>query len=99
MLSPDSESDEAGELPPLSDEELTALALAADPEAPLSDDAVPIAQHLAAFAGSLPSWYMPPVMARSGQRWRMPVVLAIVSAFLLIEGLGLCNTFGQLVWA
>jgi ABC-type maltose transport system permease subunit len=38
-------------------------------------------------------------MARSGPRWRRPVVLAIIAAFLLIEALGLCNTFGQLTLA
>jgi ABC-type maltose transport system permease subunit len=42
---------------------------------------------------------MAPAMARSGRRWRLPVVLAIVSAFVLIEALGLCNTFGQLTLA
>ncbi len=84
---------------PLSDEELTALALAADPDAPLGDDAVPLSVHLALFAGALPQWYMPPAMARASHRWRLPVVLAIVSAFLLIEALGLCNTYGQLGFA
>jgi hypothetical protein len=81
----------------LSDAELTALALAADPDAPLADDAVPLSVHLAQFAGALPEWYMPAAMARNGGRWRVPVVVAIVSAFLLIEALGLCNTFGNLV--
>jgi hypothetical protein len=81
------------------DEELTALALAADLSAPLPDDAIPLGMHLALFAGALPQWYMPPAMPRSGQRWRLPVVLAIVSAFLLIEALGLCNTYGQLGFA
>ena len=82
------------------DAELTVLALAADPDAPLSDDAVPLAVHLAQFAGAaLPQWYMAPAMARSGRRWRTPVVVAIIAAFLLIEALGLCNTFGQLTLA
>ena len=85
---------------PLSDAELTALAMAADPDAPMDKDAVPLHIHLAQFAGAaLPEWYMAPAMARSGQRWRTPVVLAIVAAFLLIEALGLCNTFGQLTLA
>ncbi len=85
---------------PLSDAELTALALAADPDAPISADAIPFTLHMAQFAGAaLPGWYMAPAMARSGRRWRLPVVLAIVSAFVLIEALGLCNTFGQLTLA
>ena len=81
------------------DDELTALALAADPEAPLGDDAIPLSLHLAQFAGSLPQWYMPPAMARQGKWWRTPVVGAIVAAFLIIEGLGLCNTYGVLSFA
>jgi hypothetical protein len=85
------------DLESLSDAELTALALAADPDAPLDDDAVPLSVHLAQLAITLPEWYMPAAVARPGGRWRIPVVVAIVSAFLLIEALGLCNTFGQLV--
>jgi hypothetical protein len=85
---------------PLSDAELTALALAADPSAPLPDDAVPLSVHLAQFAGALPQWYMPAAMTRStAHRWRLPVVATIVGAFLLIEALGLCNTYGVLGWA
>ena len=85
---------------PLTDAELTALALAADPDAPISADAVPFTLHMAQFAGAaLPGWYMAPAVARGGRRWRLPVVLAIVSAFVLIEALGLCNTFGQLTLA
>jgi hypothetical protein len=85
---------------PLSDEELTRLAMAADPDAPLSDDAIPLRIHLAQFAGAaLPEWYMPPALGGSGRRWRTPIVVAIISAFVLIEALGLCNTFGQLTWA
>jgi hypothetical protein len=85
---------------PLSDEELTRLAMDADPDAPLSSDAIPLSLHLAQLAGSaLPEWYMAPAMARSGRRWRTPIVVAIIAAFLLIEALGLCNTFGQLTLA
>jgi hypothetical protein len=80
----------------LTDEELTELALAADPGAPLSEDAVPIGIHLARFAAPLPSWYMPPALSREGRRWKTPFVIAIVSAFLLIDAMGLCNTYGLL---
>lgn len=80
----------------LTDEELTTLALAADPRAPLPDDAVPISVHLARFGPSLPTWYMPAVVAHGGRRWKTPIVLAVVSAFLLIDAAGLCNTYGIL---
>jgi hypothetical protein len=83
----------------LTEAELTALALAADPNAPLSDDAIPLSMHLAQFAGALPQWYMPPAMARNGSKWRVPVIATIVAAFVLIEGLGLCNTYGILSFA
>jgi len=77
--------------------ELTALALAAEPDGRIDDDAVPVAEYLGQHGGLLPQWYMPTPMARSGSRWRIPVVLAIVAAFVVIEAFGLCSTFGQLV--
>jgi hypothetical protein len=84
----------------LSDDELTALALAADPLEPLPEDAVPLSMHLAQFGPALPLWYMPATMRMGrGRRWRMPVVIAVVSAFVLIDAMGLCNTYGLLSWA
>lgn len=77
--------------------ELTELALAADPDALMGDDAVPLAVYLNQAPGLLPSWYMPSPMTRHGSRWRVPVVLVIVAAFVIIEAFGLCSTFGQLV--
>ncbi len=82
---------------PLTDVELEELALSADPDAPLDEDAVPIAAFLGQGTGLLPEWYMPSPLVRSTARWRVPVVLAIVAAFVVIEALGLCSTFGQLV--
>jgi hypothetical protein len=80
------------------DAELTALALAADPDEPLAADAVPLGMY-PAEPGTLPMWYMPPVISRGVRGWRAPVVMAIVVAFLLINALGLCITYGQLVAA
>ena len=79
------------------DEELTALALASDPNAPIGEDAVPLSAYLSLLPSLLPQWYMPTAMARPGKGWRVPVVLTIVTAFVAIEALGLCSTFGQLV--
>jgi hypothetical protein len=84
------------------DEELTALALAADPRQPLDPDAVPIDFYLSATganeegSGLLPEWYMPPAMARRFGRFGRAVVVTVVGAFLLIEAFGLCSTYGQL---
>ncbi len=80
----------------ITDDELAELALAADPDAPLPDDAVPMGVHLSRFGAPLPLWYMPPVVRSGGRRWKMPVVLTVVFAFVLIEALGLCNTYGIL---
>jgi hypothetical protein len=83
----------------LSDEELTELALAADPSAPIPEGAVPIGIHLARFGPALPLWYMPSAVRRGGRTWKMPFVIAIVSAFVLIDAMGLCNTYGILGFA
>jgi hypothetical protein len=82
----------------ITDDELTALALAAQPNPVIPEDAVPIGVHLSQLGAPLPLWYMPPVI-RSGRRWKAPVVLAVVLAFLLIDAMGLCNTYGILSWA
>ena len=83
--------------PGITEAELTELALAADPDAPLAEDAVPLSVYLDEAPGLLPTWYMPSPMVRGGKSWRVPVVLVIVAAFVIIEAFGLCSTFGQLV--
>jgi hypothetical protein len=83
----------------LTDAELTALALAADPDEPIAEGAVPIGLHLAQLGTALPLWYMPPAVGRGGRAWKAPFVIAVVSAFLLIDLMGLCNTYGILNWA
>jgi hypothetical protein len=90
-------SEDSGSALPLAidDEELTELALAADPEGPLSPDAVPIDIYLSQQA-PLPLWYMPPVSRLRVGRWTRPIVLTVVAAFALIDVLGLCNTYGVL---
>jgi hypothetical protein len=84
---------------PFSDAELTALALASDPDQPLDPDAVAVDLRPVVFVGALPAWYMPPAAARVSKGWRRPVVFAIIAAFLLIDCFGLCITYGQLVAA
>ena len=87
--------DDAEALQPFTDEELTELALAADPDAPVDYDAVsPFAT--AHPAGLLPEWYMPAVAGgiRPLRGWRRRVVLLIIASFLLIDAYGLCSTYG-----
>jgi hypothetical protein len=82
------------------DEELTALALAADPDAPLGEDAVSLWDVTGGPAeGPLPSWYMP---AASGGRlltgWRRLPPVAVIASLLVINGCGLCITYGKLAF-
>jgi len=87
----------ADDLAPIGEDELTALALAAEPLLIPADDAVPLSAYLDQDPCLLPAWYMPTPMARVSSRWRLPVVLALVAAFLIIEAFGLCSTFGQVI--
>ncbi len=89
------ETGEAG----FSDEELTALALAADPDQLPDEDAVPLDFYQQRAPGGLPQWYMPPVVVRRWRGWRLPVVFAVIAGFLLVDAFGFCITYGQLVFA
>ena len=53
-------------LDPFTDDELSSLALAADPDTDVDDDAVSLWDHLAGSPsqGPLPEWYMPAPMRR-----------------------------------
>ena len=75
------------------DEELAELAMAADPDAPLDDGAVPF--DTGEGSGLLPDWYMPVPQGsvRTGHR-RVVAALVIVS-LLALNALGLCVTYGS----
>jgi hypothetical protein len=81
----------------LSDEELTALALAADPDAPIDVGATPFTGSSSTSLGLLPSWYMPAIALGKAQRYWKVVVLVLVATLFAIEAAGLCSTYGQLV--
>jgi hypothetical protein len=83
----------------LTDEELTELALAADADEPITPDAVPFRPTWSAYDGLLPDWYMPAAVTASHKRWHRGLVIAVLAAFLVINALGLCITYGQLVVA
>jgi len=89
----------------VSDEELSALALAGDPDTVVADGARClwdiVAQDDGVLPGGLPEWYMPPVSAgpRQHPRWRRRVALVIICAFLTVDAYGLCSTYGYLVVA
>ena len=84
------------------DEELARQALAADPETPVSDDAVPfegIAEN--GGLGLLPAWYMPAPATRSTpiSRWQRVFAWVVIVALIAIVGAGLCSTDGYVTLA
>lgn len=87
-------------LEPISDEELTALALAADPDQVIDDDAVPLAAYHGEFGDLLPDWYMPAPASGNGspsrRRGNAVVASVVISSLLFINALGLCITYGRL---
>jgi hypothetical protein len=80
----------------LTDEELAALALAADPEAPVPRDAVPIRRHPGDEL--LPEWYMPAPTSGARPGWRRRIAITAVSSILLINAAGLCVTYGPVTF-
>jgi hypothetical protein len=82
----------------LSDEELTALALAADPDAPIDDDAVPFGRTDS--GALLPDWYMPVPMGLTRRRSTRATVGLVVLSLLALNAAGLCVTYGviELAW-
>ncbi len=84
---------------PITDEELTALALSADPDQPLDPDAVPFGSADDEFPGLLPAWYMPRPVAGVHKSWHTSVAMLIIAALGSITALGLCVTYGTLVVA
>jgi len=79
---------------PVSDDELTALALAADPDIEVGPGAVSIWAEAEAEPQLLPAWYMPRPRRRASGRQRL-VIGVVVAAFLLINASGLCSTYGS----
>lgn len=81
---------------PWSDEELTTLALAADPHAPIDDEAVAWTGVFGVAGSLLPEWYMPRPLAVGRGRATQVVVASVIVAMLVIGGFGLCITSGFL---
>jgi hypothetical protein len=76
------------------DDELTELALAADPLAPIDPDAVPWRGGSGSHPSLLPDWYMPSPIAIRHSRATQLTIIFIIAGFLLIDAFGLCVTSG-----
>ena len=90
-----------GDSDTVTDDELAALALAADPDTEVGPDAVSLWDTPSQGFAPLPGWYMPPLSPgpRTHPRWRRRVALAIICAFVAVDAYGLCSTYGALVVA
>lgn len=84
----------------ISDEDLSAEALAADPDAPIADDAVPFATLVGELEPLLPEWYMPAPSGRVRYGWRSTVCVVMAAGLVFINGCGICITNGwaELPW-
>jgi len=81
---------------PITEDELAAIALAADSDPEIDAEAVPW-NAAGAADGPLPAWYMPaPVTVARGWKVRAAAGL-IILAFVVINAFGLCITYGHLV--
>ncbi len=82
----------------ITDEELTALALSADPHPQFDHHRAPWGVR-GDESGLLPGWYMPsPTRSRRSVATTVTVGVLIVS-FVLINALGLCVTYGWVTLA
>ena len=85
---------DAFDLVTFSDDELSRLALQADPFDPFESDVVPFDDTDDDLAVSLlPSWYMPPPSLRRDPK-RMVVFAAVAISLFVINVAGLCVTYG-----
>ncbi len=83
----------------ISDEELAALALDADPEQAVDADAVALT-FIDADEGLLPPWYMPAPSPGTRRGTRRVVLGALAVALVAVNAVGLCVTSGfpELPW-
>lgn len=82
----------------ITDEELEAEALAADPDAPIDADAQPF--DLNGADGLLPEWYMPAIGPIRRTPTRVLAVAGLVLSLAIVNGAGLCVTYGlpEIAW-
>jgi len=83
----------------VSDDELAEAALAADRDEPIADDARPFGIDDEG-PGLLPSWYAPAPRGYRRTPGRRVAVVGIIAALLIVNGAGLCVTYGwpEIAW-
>lgn len=83
----------------ISDAELARLALAADPDQEIDVDAVPFGAD-DTDRSLLPEWYMPAARGFDRRPRRVLTVALVVGALVLVNGAGLCVTYGmpEIAW-
>jgi hypothetical protein len=79
-------------------EELTAEAMAADPDVVVANDAIPFG--VTESEGLLPDWYMPMRGPIRRTRTRVVAVAGLVLSLLIVNAAGLCVTYGwpEIAW-
>ena len=78
----------------ISDAELAELAMAADPDVLVEEDAVRLRSLGADDSSLLPEWYMPVVQRRASSDWRAAVAVSIAVGLVLINAFAICVTYG-----
>ena len=86
-------------MPDVSDRELEWLALTADPDPEIPADAVPFGVPDSGL-DLLPEWYMPVPQRIDRRPRRVMAVAGIVAALVIVNGAGLCVTYGwpEIAW-
>jgi hypothetical protein len=80
----------------VSDDELTAMALAADPDAPIDLNVQPWYFSHGFSRNLLPEWYMPVPMTRGRGRTAQIAAVSVVVGMIVVCAFGLCITSGFL---
>ena len=83
----------------IDDDELTREAMAADPDQPIDPDATPFGSDDDG-PSLLPEWYMPTPRGLRRTPGRRVAVVAVIAALLVVNGVGLCVTYGfpEIAW-
>ena len=83
----------------ISADELERAALAADPDTPIPDDAKPFGLDESG-PELLPAWYMPVPQDLRRTPARRVVVAGIIASLVIVNGAGLCVTYGwpEIAW-